>query len=52
MQPLFNNFAGRQACNFIEMRLQRRCFPVNISKFLRIAFLENTFAFGEPCSNS
>ena len=26
---------GLQACNFIEKRLQHRCFPVNIAKFLR-----------------
>ena len=25
-------------CNFIEKRLQHRCFPVNIAKFLRTAF--------------
>ena len=24
-----------QACSFIEKRLQQRCFPVNIAKFLR-----------------
>ena len=27
---------------FIKKRLQPRCFPVNISKFLRTAFLQNT----------
>ena len=25
---------GLQACNFIKRRLQHRCFPVNIAKFL------------------
>ena len=25
-------------CNFIKKRLQNRCFPVNITKFLRRAF--------------
>ena len=25
----------RQGCNFIKKRLQHRCFPVNIAKFLR-----------------
>ena len=25
-------------CNFIKKRLQHRCFPVNIAKFLRITF--------------
>ena len=29
-------------CNFIERRLQHRCFPVNIAKFLRIFFLKNS----------
>ena len=27
-----------QDCNFIKMRLQHRCFPVNIAKFLRTTF--------------
>ena len=31
-------FTGKQACNFIEKRLQHRCFHVNISKFLRTCF--------------
>ena len=32
-----------QTYNFIKMRLQHRCFPVNIAQFLRTAFfLENT----------
>ena len=29
---------GLQACNIIKKRLQHRCFPVNIAKFLRTAF--------------
>ena len=36
---LFDKAAGLYACNFIKMRLQHRCFPVNIAKFLRSAFL-------------
>ena len=28
-----------QACNFIKKRLWRRCFPVNLAKFLRTPFL-------------
>ena len=29
-------FTGKlQACNFIKNRLQYRCFPLNIAKFLR-----------------
>ena len=31
-----------KACNFIKKRLQHKCFLVNISKFLRKAFLQNT----------
>ena len=27
-----------QVCNFIKKRLQHRCFPVNMEKFLRPAF--------------
>ena len=30
---------GIEACNFIKKRLQHRCFPANIVKFLRTAFL-------------
>ena len=30
-----------KACNFIKMRLQDRCFPVNIAKFLRSFFTEH-----------
>ena len=33
--------AGLQLCSFIEKRLQQRCFPANIVKFLRRAFLKN-----------
>ena len=36
-------FESVKACNFIKKRLQRKCFPVNIAKFLRTAFLQNTF---------
>ena len=28
----------KYACNFIKMRLQHRCFPVNIGKFLKNLF--------------
>ena len=38
---LFNTIAGLLACNFIKRRLQDSCFPVNIGKFLRTAFLQN-----------
>ena len=42
---LFNNNAGLKACNFMKKRLQYRCFPVNIAKFLRTHFLQNTSGF-------
>ena len=31
-----------QACNFIEKRLQHRCFPMKFKKSLRTPFLQNT----------
>ena len=38
----FANFTDLQACNFIKMRHRHRCFPVNITKFLRTAsFIEH-----------
>ena len=40
-----NNFRtlgqGLHVCNFIKKRLQHRCFPVNIAKFLRTSILNN-----------
>ena len=33
--------ADLKACNFIKKRLQPRCFPVNIAKFLRAVILKN-----------
>ena len=42
---VLKNFAiltGKHLCwNFIKKRLQHRCFPVNIGKFLRTPILEN-----------
>ena len=38
LEPFLNKFAR----NFIKKRLEHRCFPVNIVKFLRTAFLQNT----------
>ena len=37
----FFKVSGLTKCNFIQKRLQHRCFLVNIAKFLRIAFLCN-----------
>ena len=31
-----------QACNFIEKRLQHRCFPMKFTKSLRTPLLQNT----------
>ena len=38
---LFNEIAGLKAYNFIKKRLQHRCFPVNIAKFVRAYFKEH-----------
>ena len=35
LEFLFNKFAALKAGNFIAERLQHRCFPVNIAKFLK-----------------
>ena len=36
-----NKVAVLQACNFVKKRLQHRCFPVDIAKFLRTPILKN-----------
>ena len=41
LESLFDKVASRKACNFIEKRLQHRCFHVNIAKFLRASILKN-----------
>ena len=41
-ESLFSKVASLEACNFIKKRLQHRCFPVNIAKFLRKFYLKNT----------
>ena len=41
LESILNNAAGFQACSVIKKRLQRRCFPVNIAKFLRTPILKN-----------
>ena len=35
----FNKVAGSQVCNFMKRRFKHSCFPVNIAKFLKTAFL-------------
>ena len=37
---VFNKVAGLKACNFINKRLQHRCFPVINAKFLRAPILK------------
>ena len=38
----FNKVAGLEACNFIKKETLAQVFPVNLAKFLRAAFLQNT----------
>ena len=38
LESLFNKVTGFQASNFIKKRLQHRCFPVKLVKFLRTPF--------------
>ena len=40
LDSVFNKVAGLQA--LLKKRLKHRCFHVNIAKFLRAAFLQNT----------
>ena len=41
LEFLINNVAGK-TCNFIKRRLQHRCFPMNIAKFLSTtSFIEH-----------
>ena len=37
-QTLFFNKVAGNACNFIQKRLWRKCFPVKFAKFLRTPF--------------
>ena len=41
LESVFNKIAGVQAYNFIEKRLQQRCFPVEIPEFLGTPILRN-----------
>ena len=38
LDSLFKKVVGLEACKYIKRKLQHRCFPVNIAKFLRTAF--------------
>ena len=46
LESLFNKFEGFQAGNFITKRLQHRCFPVNIAKFLKASVLKIVISTG------
>ena len=35
LEAPFNKVASLKICNFIKKRLQHRCFPLKIAKFLR-----------------
>ena len=39
-KPLFNQVAGLEISNFLKKRFQRRCFSVNIAKFLKKLILK------------
>ena len=43
LESPLNKVAGLKAWNFIKKRLQHRCFPVNIAKFLKAPFLKNIY---------
>ena len=40
LESLFNKVVDLQVCNFLKKRLQRRCFPVNITKSFRVAIMK------------
>ena len=42
LKSLFNTVTGLKAHNFNKKRPQHKCFPVNITKFLRIPVLLNS----------
>ena len=39
--PFYNKVAVPRACNFIEKRLQHKCFPMKFTKILRTSILKN-----------
>ena len=41
LESLLNKVPGLKACNFIEKKLQHRCFPMKFAKFLRTTILKN-----------
>ena len=49
LELLYNKFAVLQVCKFIKKRLQHRCFPLNIAKFLRTTLLIEQQIFLKLC---
>ena len=43
VKSVFNKVTDLKACNFIKNRLQHRCFPVHIAKFLGAPILKNNY---------
>ena len=41
LEFLFKKVVGLKTCIFIKKKPQHRCFPVNITKFLRLSISEN-----------
>ena len=41
LESLFNKITALKTFSFIKKRLQHRCFPVNIAKFLSTPILKN-----------
>ena len=41
LESLFNEVAGLKTCSFVKKGLLRKCFPVNIAKFLWTPFFKN-----------
>ena len=50
---LFNKAAGLGTATLLKKKLRRRCFPLNLAKFLRTPYLQNASARlqiqKEPC---
>ena len=43
LEPLFIIAAGLKVCNSIKKRLQHKCFPAKLAKFLRIPYFTEEF---------
>ena len=41
LESIFNKFVGLQASNFIKKKIQNRCFPEKLAKFVRPTILKN-----------